>query len=71
MNSLPTPTTVASTSTTSLTATSTPPSLASLYALAPLPGSTFKPPRPPGSKYVWTVAEEEIPHDEDAYFPMW
>lgn len=57
-----------------LTANAPVPSLSSLY-LTPVTDSTplpaFKAPRPPGNKYAWAPAAEVIPHEEDAYFPMW
>ena len=61
------------TGTTALTTGEPSPTLSSLYLTpttdAALPA--FKAPRPPGMKFSWAVAKEAIPHDKDAYFPMW
>lgn len=61
------------TGSTALTTGESAPTLSSLYLTpttdAALPA--FKAPRPPGMKFSWAVAKEEIPHDKDAYFPMW
>ncbi|GAA5851730.1 hypothetical protein JCM8547_001188 [Rhodosporidiobolus lusitaniae] len=56
---------------TAITADTPTPSLSSLYnSKTAVVAPSFRPPTPPGPKYRWFKAVEEIPHDKNAYFPM-
>ncbi|GAA5839114.1 hypothetical protein JCM11251_003680 [Rhodosporidiobolus azoricus] len=56
---------------TAVTADSPTPSLATLYNKnTSLAATSFRPPTPPGPKYRWFAAKEEVPFPEHSYFPM-
>ncbi|GAA6018021.1 hypothetical protein JCM10207_002743 [Rhodosporidiobolus poonsookiae] len=60
------------TDTKAITAESTVPSLSSLFASpTAVAAPAFRPPTPPGAKYRWFAAKEAVPHDPNAYFPMY
>ncbi|BGP54632.1 hypothetical protein JCM8202_005002 [Rhodotorula sphaerocarpa] len=59
------------TDSTAVTADSPAPSLASLYsANTSVATTSFRPPKPPGHKFVWKPSAEQAPSDPNAYFPM-